>query len=153
MTCTTCFPEPFFILSNPRCLPCCGGRLSICSTGIQRPVEDIMTYRKSIKLLNGKIRRQVKVVIRSPRTKTYGLQRKGRCVQCGTCCKLLFRCPFLDNENRCSIYTSGLRPAVCAKFPICPKDLVDVQLVGDCECGYRFDAEEKPIARTETQRH
>jgi len=31
-------------------------------------------------------------------------KRKGDCRQCGQCCALVFRCPFLNSESKCIIY-------------------------------------------------
>lgn len=60
--------------------------------------------------------------------------RRGDCKQCGKCCSLVFRCPFLNKENKCIIYHKG-RPRHCKTFPMDQKDLQDIG--GDC--GYYFD--------------
>lgn len=65
-------------------------------------------------------------------------ERKGECLQCGNCCRLLFRCPFLVGSNgniKCLIYNSHVfRPRSCRDFPIDPQDLADVKF----QCGYHF---------------
>ncbi len=43
-------------------------------------------------------------------------KRKGNCTQCGKCCSLVFRCPFLDRENRCTIYHKD-GPGIAKLFP------------------------------------
>ena len=63
-------------------------------------------------------------------------QRQGECNQCGNCCEILFRCPFLvkveDGSSLCSIYEN--RPKQCAAFPIDDKCLSEV----DFDCTYTF---------------
>ena len=63
-------------------------------------------------------------------------KRKGDCKQCGKCCEILFRCPFLikveDGASMCSIYEK--RPGSCAAFPISEKCLSEV----DFDCSYTF---------------
>ncbi|MEI6125793.1 MAG: hypothetical protein WCQ99_04480 [Pseudomonadota bacterium] len=58
--------------------------------------------------------------------------RKGTCSQCGQCCRLIFRCPFLTGEGKCFIYTHG-RPQQCRTFPIDTRDIAEVN-----NCGYYF---------------
>ncbi len=62
--------------------------------------------------------------------------RRGRCLQCGRCCTLAIRCPYLTDDNRCSIY-NGKRPLQCKLFPIDERDLKDV----DYQCGFYFVSE------------
>jgi hypothetical protein len=59
--------------------------------------------------------------------------RKGECKQCGRCCQLAFRCPFLTKAGKCLIYHKG-RPMSCITFPIDRRDLDDV----GSGCGYFF---------------
>ena len=62
-------------------------------------------------------------------------QRDGECQQCGKCCALVYRCPFLvkDGDKQvCRIYE--FRPAQCRHFPIDKRDLKEVGIV----CGYSF---------------
>ena len=64
--------------------------------------------------------------------------RAGECVQCGKCCKLVFKCPFLggtDENPRCQVYDG--RPKPCVAFPIDERDLADVNF----QCGYFFTGE------------
>jgi len=61
--------------------------------------------------------------------------REGECLDCGACCKLMFRCPFLAYDKkrskaRCRIYP--LRFPACRKYPRAEAEQV-------CSpCGYRF---------------
>jgi hypothetical protein len=61
--------------------------------------------------------------------------RTGQCRNCGACCRLMFRCPFLayDKEksvSRCRIYR--FRPPACRKYPRVESEQVCLP------CGYRF---------------
>jgi len=61
--------------------------------------------------------------------------RIGECKQCGKCCRLVFRCPFLKrmgDRQICSIYE--YRPAQCRHFPIDVRDLRELGHI----CGYTF---------------
>lgn len=63
--------------------------------------------------------------------------RKGECLQCTLCCSLAFRCPCLDENNRCKIYSEesflGWRPSTCTKYPRVKSE----QIISPC--GYRFE--------------
>ncbi len=64
-------------------------------------------------------------------------ERKGECLQCGSCCEILFKCPYLwtsDGKKRCLIYHLG-RPKQCKAFPLFPEDIKSVNL----RCGYFFE--------------
>ncbi len=81
----------------------------------------------------GKLRRAWLTSFRSRYVREQRRRRRGRCHQCGECCRLVFRCPMLLKDNRCRIY--GLpRPANCTAFPIDRRDIQDV----DGACGYSF---------------
>ncbi len=66
--------------------------------------------------------------------------RQGECKRCGACCKLLYRCPFLDESGdiaRCRIY--GLPIPNCRMFPIDERDIADRDLVmPHVKCGFYF---------------
>lgn len=59
--------------------------------------------------------------------------RRGTCKQCGHCCHLAFRCPFLTETGKCLVYHKG-RPMQCKTFPIDERDLAEIGR----ECGYYF---------------
>ncbi len=67
-------------------------------------------------------------------------RREGECARCGTCCKLLFKCPFLDESQTpslCKIHNS--RPMNCRIFPVDELDMRDRDIVSkDTKCGYTF---------------
>jgi hypothetical protein len=63
-------------------------------------------------------------------------RRRGRCVQCGACCKLPNVCPFLktngDGKIYCRIYR--IRPLNCRKYP-----RVHAEHITADTCGFRFE--------------
>lgn len=87
------------------------------------------------KTFGRKVLRSIKVYLFLQTAKKKLLQRKGNCLRCGKCCKIVFKCPFL-NENtsppHCLIYK--YRSKVCQLFPLNEKDLEDVDFV----CGFTF---------------
>jgi len=95
------------------------------------------------KLAYGKVRRfyyhtfRRDYVIRKKRI------RHGECARCGTCCKLLFNCVFLDESQSpslCKIHNS--RPMNCRIFPVDREDLLDRDIVDRSKrCGYYFESE------------
>ena len=70
--------------------------------------------------------------------------RRGECLRCGTCCKLLYVCPELEElaegMTRCHIHEK--RPKNCRIFPVNQADLTDRNLVSrDMNkepCGFSF---------------
>ena len=71
--------------------------------------------------------------------------RRGKCLRCGTCCKLLYLCPELedlaDGTTRCRIHEK--RPKNCRIFPVNQADLNDRNLVSKDTnkepCGFSFE--------------
>ena len=84
--------------------------------------------------LRGKIRRWYLSVFRKRYVREQLNRRRGSCRQCGACCRLAYRCVFLDGHNRCKIYDRARHPN-CVTFPIDRRDLEDVNGV----CGFHFD--------------
>ena len=71
--------------------------------------------------------------------------RSGDCHRCGSCCELIYRCPFLGRDSQklpyCRIY-GDLRPANCHNYPF---DVIDSEIE---KCGYRFKkAEHATLSR------
>ena len=58
-------------------------------------------------------------------------RRQGECARCGTCCKIVFDCPYLEGDNECTCYEE--RALQCRAFPIDERDLEEVP-----ECEYTF---------------
>ncbi|HET6465845.1 MAG TPA: hypothetical protein VFH55_09580 [Nitrospiria bacterium] len=85
--------------------------------------------------LGNKIRRFFLCAVKPHYVEQMIQHRGGECVQCGKCCKLVFKCPFLggtDENPRCMVYEG--RPKPCVAFPIDERDLADVNF----QCGYFF---------------
>ena len=65
-----------------------------------------------------------------------GSLRSGECNQCGNCCRILYKCPFLaeqdDDTSYCTIYEN--RPEQCGAYPIDERCLAEV----DFDCTYSF---------------
>ncbi|MBN2383071.1 hypothetical protein JXQ70_09340 [bacterium] len=81
-----------------------------------------------IKPIKGKMRRFYYCNFRREYVVQQVLLRHGTCKQCGKCCYLLFKCPFLrqaEGKTYCTIY-HGKRPKQCIAFPIDEQDLADV---------------------------
>jgi hypothetical protein len=86
--------------------------------------------------LRGKVRRAVVGTMLSEEDRA-GIAgaRQGECNRCGACCKILFTCPFLVEDNgvlSCSVYDH--RPPSCRLFPMVPADLREVD-----RCAFRFE--------------
>ncbi|MDR0867476.1 MAG: hypothetical protein LBP75_03245 [Planctomycetota bacterium] len=69
-------------------------------------------------------------------------RRQGECRRCGACCRLLFKCPFLqiqaDGATHCRIHRR--KPGNCQIFPINEKDLRDRDLYApESKCGFYFE--------------
>lgn len=90
--------------------------------------------------IKGKIRRFLLPKIRPKYVKKKLSIRQGKCLQCGKCCIMLYRCPFLKGSGdniRCLIYNS-FRPHQCKLFPIDERDLNEI----GGPCGYSFPTKE-----------
>lgn len=104
-----------------------------------------VSWKKILQVFNGsgaKMRKElIGKLIRVPK---YWLpvasNRRGKCIGCGACCKLVINCPFLKyDENgkaRCRIYP--IRFLGCRKYPRTEKDWVTKDT-----CGFYFVHEEK----------
>ena len=62
-------------------------------------------------------------------------KRKGYCKQCGKCCELAYKCFFLTDTRKCTVYHKG-RPKQCTTFPLDQRDIDDIP---GGECGYYFN--------------
>lgn len=84
----------------------------------------------------GKVRRYTLTRFRKEYVADQLAQRVGECNQCGRCCEILFKCPFLakvdDGTSYCTIYDN--RPGQCGAYQIDERCLAEV----DVECTYSF---------------
>lgn len=60
-------------------------------------------------------------------------ERKGACLQCGTCCRTMLMCPYLKDGNTCELYPDKLRET-CLRYPFDTKDQELSETIG--KCGY-----------------
>ncbi|OGS20424.1 MAG: hypothetical protein A2252_10320 [Elusimicrobia bacterium RIFOXYA2_FULL_39_19] len=83
-----------------------------------------------------KIRRHFKVYLTKKYFEKHKEKKTGNCKRCGNCCKIWYKCPFLEfksKEATCKIYKH--RPAVCRIFPLNRKDLEEIST----KCGFHFE--------------
>ena len=83
--------------------------------------------------LKGQLRRLIYNFARKNYVEEQLKKRKGYCKQCGKCCELAYKCFFLTQSRKCTVYHKG-RPKQCTTFPLDQKDLDDIP----GECGYYF---------------
>lgn len=81
----------------------------------------------------GKLRRLWLCHVRPSAVERSIARRKGACKGCGECCDLLFHCPYLGPDRRCTIYDRRFKP--CSAYPIDERDVRDI------DCGFYFEAE------------
>lgn len=94
-----------------------------------------------LRSLRGKLRRWWLTSFRRGYVAEQLARRQGACRSCGRCCRLMYRCQFLNRSNRCFVY--GIwRPRNCTAFPIDERDLADV----DGQCGFSFSEETVPVS-------
>lgn len=102
------------------------------SEGIEQPPQ-VGTLRK----LWGMVRRFYLTHFHQDYVETQKERRLGECARCGTCCKIVFDCPYLEEDNECTVYEE--RALQCRAFPIDERDIEEVP-----ECEYHFPPEDKP---------
>lgn len=93
----------------------------------------------------GKVRRFVNSKVRRSYVEDQLKRRKGECIRCGACCKLLFKCPMLvthkNGSTSCRIHDR--KPENCRIFPVDSKCIKERNhLLPSLPCGYYFDADE-----------
>ncbi|MCK4908326.1 MAG: hypothetical protein KAS70_00375 [Planctomycetes bacterium] len=98
-------------------------------------------WKHNLIQLWGKTRRAYLVYYHPAYVKKNLRHRVGECHRCGTCCKLMFDCWWLNNHCQttgCRHYS--LRSRVCHIFPIDERDLKDRDLLNPTKkCGYSFN--------------
>ncbi len=101
------------------------------SEGAERPAE-VGTLRK----LWGMVRRFYLTHFRQDYVEAQKERRQGECARCGTCCKIVFDCPYLEEDNECTVYED--RALQCRAFPIDERDIEEVP-----ECEFYFPPEDR----------
>jgi len=88
----------------------------------------------------GKLRRLYYVFLRPGYVARNIELRRGECLRCGACCKLLFTCPYLAIKNgipECKIHNRKFK--ACKFFPMDEADLRDRDIVSpEKKCGFYF---------------
>ncbi|MBM4049622.1 MAG: hypothetical protein FJ279_31390 [Planctomycetes bacterium] len=102
---------------------------------------DLTTKQQAV-LAAGKLRRLFYARFK-PEYITDSLQRRrGECIRCGACCKLMYACPFLNNGNGVT-YTCVKHPkhfVTCRIFPVDESDLRDRDIIApERKCGFHFE--------------
>jgi hypothetical protein len=96
---------------------------------------------KRIRLGIGKLRRMYLHTMHREYIRRNLARRRGECRRCGACCKLMYACPYLDqNGKEASCVRHHLRWWNCRIFPVDERDLRDRDMVANGKsCGYHFD--------------
>lgn len=94
-----------------------------------------------LKLGLGKLRRFYLHTFNRPYVRRNLARRRGECRRCGTCCRLMYNCPFLDDSSEVtSCVRHGTRWFNCRIFPVDERDIEERNLVSrNGPCGYYFD--------------
>ncbi|EKD27742.1 MAG: hypothetical protein ACD_79C00596G0001 [uncultured bacterium] len=105
---------------------------------IIKPMKSITNKKHSI---THKIKRQITAFLPIHVTRT------GTCKSCGSCCKLVFKCPWLkfdeNGKSFCKIYSH--RPLSCKKYPRTSSEFVTANI-----CGFKF--EETPSKKNDSSK-
>ncbi|MBS3822162.1 MAG: hypothetical protein KGY81_10415 [Phycisphaerae bacterium] len=110
--------------------------------------------RRHVRQGLGKVRRFANGALRQGHVARKLRRRQGECIRCGTCCKLLFKCPFLeelhDGSTRCLIHDK--RPQNCRIFPVDERCIEERNLLlPGVPCGYTFaDTDEDTDEKTDS---
>jgi hypothetical protein len=103
-------------------------------------MKNTVTFRQRLILGWGKLRRFYLHSLRRGYVERNIARRLGECGRCGTCCKLMFPCPRLDEKTdptECRAHDN--RPNNCRYFPIDKRDLRDRDiLMPGTPCGFSF---------------
>ncbi|MDD4871374.1 MAG: hypothetical protein PHR77_12515 [Kiritimatiellae bacterium] len=102
------------------------------------------TLRKRLKLLCGTPRRLFLSIFLPGHVQKSLSKRRGKCLRCGACCQLVWKCRYFRHENgipSCALY-NRYRPPNCRHFPINKPDIADRDLVSPhTRCGFWWTPE------------
>jgi len=88
----------------------------------------------------GKVRRFYYGIFCQDYVRRSHARRRGHCLRCGACCKLMFLCGHLDTGTdppSCTLH--DVKYKNCRIFPIDEADLADRDIIApDTKCGYYF---------------
>jgi hypothetical protein len=99
-----------------------------------------LTFAQKLSHGWGKVRRFYYWTLRKDYITRSHARRRGECTRCGACCKLMFRCPWLDESSGLpACIRHETRPMNCKVYPIDEADIADRDSVRpDRKCGYSF---------------
>ena len=103
--------------------------------------RDHYTWGMRWAMLNGKIRRFFRGHLNPAKVKDCHSNRESECARCGACCKILFECPYLieDEQGYYSCKIHDKRPLNCRIYPMDMKDIAERDMVSpSTKCGYSF---------------
>ena len=104
---------------------------------LERPNGSSLGDRLALGL--GKLRRLYLTTFRPRKVERMLERRRGECIRCGACCKLVFTCPHLEESSLPTCLVHGRRHRSCSHFPLDERDLFDRDRVSpETKCGYRF---------------
>ena len=87
----------------------------------------------------GKLRRLYMTTLRPRKARRMLERRRGECLRCGVCCKLVVKCPHLDESGLPACTVHEQRHRNCRAFPLDERDLRDRDRVSPgTKCGYWF---------------
>jgi len=88
----------------------------------------------------GKVRRFYYGIFRQDYIERSHARRRGECLRCGACCKLMVPCRYLNESNGMPACTKhDVKYKNCRIFPIDEADLADRDIIApDTKCGYYF---------------
>ncbi len=123
-----------------------GPSLRRCSSGTRGANVNLSTR---LRLGIGKLRRAYLQMLKRDYVRLSRARRRGECRRCGACCKLMFLCPYLEqNGSYTSCVCHDTRWANCKVFPVDERDLADRDLVSrDGPWGFSFEAPAKSRRR------
>lgn len=101
-----------------------------------------VSLRARILLGWGKVRRLFIYLFLKKHLERLPRLRSGECGRCGACCKLLYRCPYLeeDGEGKTKCIIHEKRPPNCRIFPMDLRDIRDRDLIMPHKpCAYTFE--------------
>ncbi len=108
---------------------------------MRTPARTRYTLHQNIRFIRGKILRFYLGHFHKEYVARRLAQRKGECKRCGACCRLLFKCAYVDDckgHTECRIYQN--RPVNCRIFPFNKQHLHERDILRPDEpCGYYFE--------------
>lgn len=136
--------------------------MSVWTVAVMRRIEHVDRLRMKpkqglrLRLIWGTPRRLIWNLFRPKYVQRKLAERTGKCLRCGACCQLVWKCPHFtiaDDLPSCKIY-SLFRPPNCSNFPIDHYDLADRnEVLPDVACGYSWAKKSMEDDRAREREH